>query len=237
MNKTERLNLLKNSKPEYVIYWHHLKEHKNPYNDGYIGIAKVTKYARRFAGIFKGNYTHCEHFFNAIQRYGEENIETTILHDGLNITEANRLEEEYRPDCNIGWNVRQGGGNSGKQSEETKKKISKNKKGQNRFLYERIFTKEAREKIRISKLGNKNMFGKKHTEETKKKQSESAKQRGIHLNTIRAKYKKVECIETGVIYISQVEAELKTGISHKRISDVCVGRGKTAGGYHWRFSK
>ena len=27
MKKSERLNLLKTSIPQYVIYWHHLKEH------------------------------------------------------------------------------------------------------------------------------------------------------------------------------------------------------------------
>ena len=36
-------------------------------------------------------------------------------------------------------------------------------------------------------------------------------------------------------YISQCEAERKTGISQAHISQCCLGKRKTAGGYVWRF--
>lgn len=128
MKKEERLNLLKLSKPKYVLYWHFIKGYNNPYTQGYIGIAEVTKYANRWNGDFKSNYKGCSHFYNVISKYGEDSIETKILHDGLSLEEANNLEYLYRPNPNIGWNVRQGGGNKGKLSQESKNKISDVKK-------------------------------------------------------------------------------------------------------------
>lgn len=233
MTKEERLNALKSSKPEYVVYWHCLKEHKDPFTQGYIGLAKVTKYATRWAGDFKSNYKGCDHFYKAILKYGETNIETKILHEGLSLEEANSLEYKYRPKTNIGWNVRQGGGNRGELSEESKKKISITKKKQP-YPYDKIFTPETREKIRLSKLGNKNMLGKKYSEEVRKHMSESAKKRGVSENTRKACLKKVLCVETNIIYPSQVEAEKLTGISRKRISASCH-TGGMGGGYHWRL--
>ena len=48
--------------------------------------------------------------------------------------------------------------------------------------------------------------------------------------------KKVECVETGIIYKSMLEANRQTGINNASISHVLNGRAKTAGGYHWRFA-
>ena len=234
MKKEERLNLLKLSKPKYVLYWHFIKGYNNPYMQGYIGIAEVTKYANRWNGDFKSNYKGCSHFYNVISKYGEDSIETKILHDGLSLEEANNLEYLYRPNSNIGWNVRQGGGNKGKLSQESKNKISDVKKKQY-YPYDKIFTTETREKIRLSKLGNKNMLGKKYSAEVRKHMSESAKKRGVSENTRKARLKKVICVETNVIYNSQVEAEQFTGISHKLISASCCNEKRCAGGYHWRI--
>lgn len=49
--------------------------------------------------------------------------------------------------------------------------------------------------------------------------------------------KPVMCIETGVIYPSINEANRKTGADRNTIADVCKGKLKTAGGYHWKFLK
>lgn len=47
--------------------------------------------------------------------------------------------------------------------------------------------------------------------------------------------KKIKCIETGVIYKSITEAANDTGIERRGINRVVVGKGKTAGGYHWEY--
>lgn len=50
-----------------------------------------------------------------------------------------------------------------------------------------------------------------------------------------ANSKKVLCQETGEVFESTVEAQRKTGIFRNNISNVCNGKFKTAGGYHWKF--
>ena len=47
--------------------------------------------------------------------------------------------------------------------------------------------------------------------------------------------KQVRCIETGIVYCSQTEAAKEAGIKIACISQVCNGKYKTAGGYHWEF--
>jgi hypothetical protein len=233
----ERVTLLKNSKPDFVIYWHHLINHTNPFEEGYIGITSVTKYGKRFAGSLANNYKGCTYFYNVINKYKEDNIITTIIQDGLSKEEANELELLYRPKSSIGWNIRQGGGNKGSLSQESKNKISKTKKGTNHLYYDKIFTVESREKIRQSKIGNKNMVDKSHSAETLIKMKKTAKGRKPHENTVKSRHKKVICIETGVIYNSQVEAQSQTGINHKYISDSCRNNNHTAGGFHWKLYK
>lgn len=48
--------------------------------------------------------------------------------------------------------------------------------------------------------------------------------------------KKVLCVETGEIFESAREAQRKTGANYSKISEVCNGSRKTAGGYHWKFA-
>ena len=45
--------------------------------------------------------------------------------------------------------------------------------------------------------------------------------------------KKVQCVETGIIYDNSWDAYLKTGISH--ILECCKHQRKTAGKLHWEF--
>ena len=48
-------------------------------------------------------------------------------------------------------------------------------------------------------------------------------------------YKKVRCIETGIIYSSIREASKQTGVCRSSISQCYNGKQKTAGGFHWEF--
>jgi len=54
-------------------------------------------------------------------------------------------------------------------------------------------------------------------------------------NCAGIKSRQVVCIETGAVYRSIRQAEINTGISHSTISNCCNGKGKTAGGFHWKF--
>ena len=47
--------------------------------------------------------------------------------------------------------------------------------------------------------------------------------------------KRVLCVETGIIYESTVDASKQTGLSQGNIVNVCNGKQKTTGGYHWEY--
>lgn len=47
--------------------------------------------------------------------------------------------------------------------------------------------------------------------------------------------KKVQCIETGIIYDSAKDIEKILKINHSHISDCCKGKRNKTGGYSWRF--
>lgn len=47
--------------------------------------------------------------------------------------------------------------------------------------------------------------------------------------------KKVKCVETNIVYNSQLEASRLTGIGQQSISRVVNGKQSTAGGYHWEL--
>ena len=70
--------------------------------------------------------------------------------------------------------------------------------------------------------------GKRHTEASKRKMSIA--KRG---NVPTAK--KVMCVEKNVVYISTYDVEQQTGIPHSNVSACCLGKRKTAGGYHWKY--
>lgn len=104
-------------------------------------------------------------------------------------------------------------------SDETKKKLSKSRKGMR-------LSEETKQKIGAAASGEKNPFyGKTHSEETKRKMS-----------------RPVLCIETNVAYYGATEAHKLTGIDLSDISKCCKGKLKSAGKHpitgerlHWTF--
>ena len=76
---------------------------------------------------------------------------------------------------------------------------------------------------------NNGMYGKKHSEETKKKMSKS------HKGSNNSNSRKVRCIELDRVFNSIIEAEEELGIFHQNIGKACRGIYKTCGGYHWEY--
>ena len=112
-------------------------------------------------------------------------------------------------------------------SDETRKKLSENNA---RYWKGKKRSEETIRKMSESMKGKKGYWnGKHHTEETKNKISQSKK------GTISLTRKKVICIETDIIYDSLTEASIKTKANLSKISNCCNGKLKTAGGYHWQF--
>lgn len=77
--------------------------------------------------------SHCYAIYNAIQKHGKENFDFVILESCVSAEELNSREKFWIDYSNCispsGYNLKTGGGSSGKCSEETKRRISASKKG------------------------------------------------------------------------------------------------------------
>ncbi|AGE59080.1 GIY-YIG catalytic domain-containing endonuclease [Paramecium bursaria Chlorella virus OR0704.2.2] len=118
----------------------------------------------------------CVAVSRAIQKYGWENVKKEwyeVPDEDLNFYEEMlvALLGTLSPG---GYNLREGGGATGKPSEETKQKISKAMSGEKHPMYGKTPSDETKQKISKAKSGEKHhMFGKTRTEETKRKMSEA----------------------------------------------------------------
>lgn len=74
----------------------------------------------------------------------------------------------------------------------------------------------------------KSQVGTHHSEEIKRKIGDSNKK-----NT--SCNKEVICVETGIVYLSTLEAQRQLGVNHGSISRCCSNKQNVAGGYHWRY--
>lgn len=136
----------------YTVYMHVNKETGKTY----IGITHQ-EVERRWRN---GNgYMHNEYFTRAINKYGWDNFEHIILFENKTKEEAEELEILYikillSNNKIYGYNISNGGETIGKHSEESKKKMSKNRKGI-------LHTEEAKKKISIATSRGNNAGAKK----------------------------------------------------------------------------
>lgn len=170
------------------------------------------------------NYSRSTHFYQAIQKYGWDSFDHIILQTNLTKEEADYWENYYivfyqTCDRRYGYNLTLGGdGNIGySPSQEWRKNKSESMKGDKHPFYGTHRSQTTKEKISKANKGSK------RTEESKEAMS-------LHHQ------KKIVCEETGDIYDSQELAAEAVGLkSSSGISKVCLGKRKTASGYHWRY--
>lgn len=204
----------------FVVYVHLVPNGKK-----YIGI--TCKKPERRWNNGKG-YEKNLHFYNAILKYGWDNIQHIILYEDLTKEEACALEQELikkfkTTDDRYGYNHSIGGEAGGLGV---------------------VFSEERRRKL------SKAFKGKKHSDESRKKMSEGHKglttwNKGRHwteseketMRKAQERMKPVICIETNIIYYGTRDASEKTGINRSSIKDCCNHRRhcKSAGGFHWEF--
>ena len=238
---------------DYKVYMH-----TTPNNKKYIGITRNTINTR----WQNGNGYHTQIFFNAIQKYGWDNIKHEVLFENLTKEEAEQKEIElislYKSNqSEYGYNIANGGNAKGRVSQHTREIMSKKYKGVNNPFFAKKHSDKTREILsQKSRL-------RKHTDEEKKKIGEANKRRIISQqtrekiskfklsdkNTWRGKHlsdiakqkisqknsKKIICIEINKIYNSITEASKELKCSLSGIAMACRGKRTTAQGYHWNF--
>ena len=205
---------------KYTVYMH-----ITPSGKRYIGITCRKPEVRWNNG--KG-YAQNEHFYNAILKYGWDNIDHIIVAHDLSKKMACELEQfliekHESTNPNKGYNRSIGGesGSLGVQfTEERKRKIGDAHRGMKH-------TEDAKRRMREGHLGKPSWNkGRSWTDNEKETFCKAQKSR-----------KAVRCIEADIVYISIRDAERKTGINRCSIKDCCHSRNhcNTAGGYHWEF--
>ena len=92
------------------LYWIHYPHHTDPYTEGYIGITNdlyMREYKHRNGGGSPIAY-------NAMKK----GACFSVLHQYNNRNDVVKKEIEYRPTENIGWNIREGGGDPPRMTPE-----------------------------------------------------------------------------------------------------------------------
>lgn len=232
----------------YLVYCH-----TSPSGKRYVGITGTSAEQRWSNGSgYKKNF----YFYRAIQKYGWDSFQHTILFEGLTLEEAKSIEIRLIKEWNLtdkqfGYNLREGG--DGSFTIESRMKMSASRIG-NKNRVGRMIPKEQRIKISNSLKAyystHPNPFkGKHHREETKEK----LRAREVTAET-RARMRKnhadvsgkanpsakpvVQLSLAGEIikrydYASQAAKELSLDLSS--IIKCCRGKKKTCGGYRWAY--
>lgn len=201
---------------QWKVYVHQNKTN----NKRYVGITSKTKPEHRW-NEGRG-YKENPHFISAINKYGWDGFEHTILYDGLSEAEAKDMECALIKEWNTqnpvyGYNMTSGGnGTPGYHpSIETRQKLSAARRKEN-LSAETLARRSA------------SLKGRKFAEEHKKK---------IGL----ANSKPINMYSKDGVFIrsfaSAREAELSLGISHSHISQCCHNKRSSTGGYGWKFAQ
>ena len=211
-------------------------KHTFPNAKIYIGITSMKPSLRWRNGY---GYRKQPYVFNAILKYGWDNIKHEILFTDLTQEEAEEKEIElinyYKSTCRkYGYNRTNGGNSAGTMAEETKQRISKKLKGipKEKAPFEgKKHTSESKQKLSEKRKGiNNPMYGKKASDETKKKMSES------HINNGKLS-KPIRCIETGEVFLSTCDVARKMNLSQGTVAMVARGERKQTKGYHFEYLK
>lgn len=124
--------------------------HKSPSGKVYIGVTKRNLEIRWANGE---GYKTCPIFYNAIKKYGWENIEHKLLFENLNDISAKLIEIDliyYYKSINMSYNLTDGG----------QGQLGVRKCGKENPFYKHTHSKETRKKISESQSGvNNNMYG------------------------------------------------------------------------------
>lgn len=215
--------------------------HVSPINKRYIGITSQRP-ERRWRKNGEGYKDHT-YFWRAIQKYGWDNFDHIIICEGLTKEEAEQKEIELIAYYNsnnedYGYNLSSGGESGSKgyrYTDEQRKRMSENRKGEKNGMYGKHHTKESIESDRMKhfreNLSEETIYKMSIAKKGKKRDRKSVDKQ---INTIS---NQVICIETKVTYKNTIEAGIKNNLDRSSISKVCRKERETCGGYHWAYLK
>lgn len=184
-------------------------------------------------------YRTQSYFYNAIQKYGWNNFNHIILFENLSLDEANIIEEylikKYKTlDRKHGYN-RKFGGENYHVNVDAKNRMSKrhaNFSGKNNPHYGKSHSEETRKRISQTKKEkyskeNHPMYGKNHSIKAKLKMSDA---KGVKVNMYDLKENFIKSFN------SIAKASTQMNIDRSCISMCCRGKLKTSGGYIWKYA-
>lgn len=162
-------------------------------------------------------------FHNALRKYGLENwvycvLEDNVLKENLNMRETDWIE--YYDSFYSGYNLTSGGDTNVIISEETRRKLSNSLKGRNVWNKGKHHTEETKRKISESSKG------KHHTEETRRKLSKLHGKKVNKYDLNRNFIKEYSCIKDAI----------KDNPKAVHIGEVCRGVRNQTGGFIWEYA-
>lgn len=199
----------------------------------YIGQSvDITSRWRKHKNELNNNVHFNDYLQKSWNKYGEDNFSFYVLEfcdiDKLDDIEIYYIALYKTLNRESGYNLTSGGTYNKEYSVETRMKISQSLKGHKVSLETRL--KISKNHADIS--GEKNhMYGKHHTEDSRKKISQANKGK-IPKNRNRCN---VYCVELDKIYNDATDAGKELSIDSSGILKCCKGERKTCGGYHWNF--
>lgn len=202
-------------------------------------------------------YKYNESFYDAIKKYGWDNLIHIIFMEGLTLSEANKQERFFirclhTMDPQYGYNLREGGG--GSPSVISRKKMSKSRIG-NSNCVGRIISDETKMKISDKlksyySLHTPTFLGRHHSPET----IEKLKDRKLSSDTLQKMHKQhvsmrgsgnpsaraVRQLDLNGNLIQEFPyaklAAEQLGIDLSYLIKCCRGKAKTCGGYRWEYA-
>jgi len=233
---------------DYIVYVHNFPNGKK-----YIGITcQDTKLRWRHDG---SGYKTQSRVFRAIKKYGWDNIKSEIICNNLSKEDAEKLEIKLILLNNstnkiCGYNSNNGGNSNGRNSIETRAKISAAKKGKKA-------SDEAKKHMSIAQTGRKQTEKTKKilsklkkgipkSAETKRKISETLKSNKHEMqrwkNILRKQRKSIFQYDLEGNKVAKFDsisiASHATGVCRININNCCLKKvgSKTAGGYKWGYT-
>ena len=199
------------------------------------------RWRRHISELTNGKH-HNDHLQKSWNKYGGDSFQFDVLEecpeDQLDDRERFYIDVYNTMDGDFGYNEKTGGQAGNHYSEQTRLKMSESIKrtfldpNRRKIQSENALKQWANPEIKQKILGENNgMYGKHHSEESKRKMGEAKKGRP----SWRRNTTPVFCVELDQTYDCAVTAAKELSLDSCGILKTCRGERHTCGGYHWNF--